>query len=207
MRPACQHLSRGRRLSHRLAQRLVQRARQETFDESRSCEGPRAPNYSLWSTCPTSVRRCAASPVRSRRSRGQRRERMGLKHLTKRRPRRDPKRPSPFARKPAFPRKRCAAMLELMLCSLFTLVPDYLYRRYVQGKRIGKEITLFSVWYELRWGITGCLMLTISLITLIFYFHPSTTSAMLFFRTVPIAPETIGRVAEVKVGFSQPVTK
>ena len=98
-------------------------------------------------------------------------------------------------------------MLELMLCSLFTLVPDYLYRRYVQGKRIGKEITLFSVWYELRWGITGCLMLTISLITLIFYFHPSTTSAMLFFRTVPIAPETIGRVAEVKVGFSQPVTK
>jgi multidrug resistance efflux pump len=94
-----------------------------------------------------------------------------------------------------------------MLCSLFTLVPDYLYRRYVQGKRIGKEITLFSVWYELRWGITGCLMLTISLITLIFYFHPSTTSAMLFFRTVPIAPETIGRVAEVNVGFSQAVAK
>jgi multidrug resistance efflux pump len=98
-------------------------------------------------------------------------------------------------------------MLELMLCSLFTLVPDYLYRRYVQGKRIGKEITLFSVWYELRWGITGCLMLTISLITLIFYFHPSTTSAMLFFRTVPIAPETVGRVAEVNVGFSQAVSK
>jgi multidrug resistance efflux pump len=98
-------------------------------------------------------------------------------------------------------------MLELMLCSLFTLVPDYLYRRYAQGKRLGKEITLFSVWYELRWGITGCLMLTIGLITLIFYFHPSTTSAMLFFRTVPIAPETVGRVAEVKVGFSQSVTK
>jgi len=98
-------------------------------------------------------------------------------------------------------------MLELMLCSLFTLVPDYLYRRYVQGKRIGKDITLFSVWYELRWGITGCLMLTVGLITTIFYFHPSTTSAMLFFRTVPIAPETIGRVAEVNVGFSQSVTK
>jgi multidrug resistance efflux pump len=93
-------------------------------------------------------------------------------------------------------------MLELMLCSLFTLVPDFLYRRYVQGKRLGKEITLFSVWYELRWGITGCLMLTVGLITTIFYFHPSTTSAMLFFRTVPIAPETIGRVAEVNVGFS-----
>jgi multidrug resistance efflux pump len=98
-------------------------------------------------------------------------------------------------------------MLELILCSLFTLVPDYLYRRYVQGKRIGKEITLFSVWFELRWGIIGCLMLTIALITTIFYFHPSTTSAMLFFRTVPIVPETPGRVAEVKVGFSEPVTK
>jgi multidrug resistance efflux pump len=98
-------------------------------------------------------------------------------------------------------------MLELMLCSMFTLLPDYLYRRYVQGKRLGKEITLFSVWFELRWGIVGCLMLTISLITLIFYFHPATNSAMLFFRTVPIAPETVGRVAEVNVGFSQSVTK
>jgi multidrug resistance efflux pump len=98
-------------------------------------------------------------------------------------------------------------MLELMLCSLFTIVPDYLYRRYVQGKRFGKEITLFSVWFELRWGITGCLMLTIGLITMIFYFHPSTTSAMLFFRTVPIVPETPGRVAEVNVDFSAPVTK
>ncbi|WP_035983225.1 biotin/lipoyl-binding protein [Bradyrhizobium sp. STM 3843] len=98
-------------------------------------------------------------------------------------------------------------MLELLLCSMLTVLPDYLYRRYVQGKRIGKEITLFSVWFELRWGITACLMLTISLITLIFYFHPSTTSAMLFFRTIPIAPETVGRVAEVNVGYSAPVTK
>lgn len=98
-------------------------------------------------------------------------------------------------------------MLELILCSLFTLVPDYLYRRYRQGKRLGKEITLFSVWFELRWGITGCLMLTIGLITMIFYFHPSTTSAALFFRTVPIVPETVGRVAEVNVGISQAVSK
>jgi len=98
-------------------------------------------------------------------------------------------------------------MFELMLCSLFTLVPDYLYRRYVQGKRIGKEITLFSMWYELRWGITGCVMLTVLLITTIFYFHPSTSSAALFFRTVPIVPETSGRVAEVDVGFSAPVKK
>jgi multidrug resistance efflux pump len=98
-------------------------------------------------------------------------------------------------------------MFELMLCSLFTLVPDYLYRRYVQGKRIGKEITLFSMWYELRWGITGCVMLTVLLITLIFYYHPSTSSAALFFRTVPVVPETPGRVAEVNVGFSESVKK
>jgi multidrug resistance efflux pump len=90
---------------------------------------------------------------------------------------------------------------------MFTLLPDYLYRRYGQGKRIGKEITLFSMWYELRWGITGCVMLTIMLITAIFYFHPSTTSAALFFRTVPIVPEGSGRVAEVKVDFSAPVKR
>jgi multidrug resistance efflux pump len=98
-------------------------------------------------------------------------------------------------------------MFELMFCSLLTIVPDYLYRRYVQGKRFGKEITFFSVWYELRWGITGCLMLTVSLITMIFYFHPATNSATLYFRTVPILPEGSGRVAEVKVGFSAPVKK
>jgi multidrug resistance efflux pump len=98
-------------------------------------------------------------------------------------------------------------MLELFLCSLLTIFPDYLYRRYVQGKRIGKEITLFSVWFELRWGITACLMLTVSLITMIFYFHPSTNSAMLFFRTVPILPETSGRVAEVHLDFTAPVAK
>jgi len=60
-------------------------------------------------------------------------------------------------------------MLELLLCSLVTIFPDYLYRRYVQGKRFGKEITFYSVWFELRWGITGCLILTVALITVIFY--------------------------------------
>jgi multidrug resistance efflux pump len=98
-------------------------------------------------------------------------------------------------------------MFELLFCSLLTILPDYLYRRYAQGKRFGKEITFFSVWYELRWGITGCLMLTVSLITMIFYFHPSTTSATLYFRTVPILPEGSGRVAEVNVGYSQAVKK
>ena len=62
-------------------------------------------------------------------------------------------------------------MLEIILCSLVTILPDYLYRRYRQGKRIGHEITLYSVWFELRYGIIACLMLTVSLITMIFYFH------------------------------------
>ena len=96
-------------------------------------------------------------------------------------------------------------MLELMLCSMLTILPDYLYRRYLQGKRFGHEITFFSVWFELRWGIVTCLMLTISLITMIFYFHPSTSSATMFFRTVPIVTEMVGRVAEVHVDYSAPV--
>src|SRR5499427_898883 len=98
-------------------------------------------------------------------------------------------------------------MLELLLCSLVTIFPDYLYRRYVQGKRFGKEITFYSVWYELRWGISGCLILTVSLITVIFYNHPSTSNVTMFFRTVPIISETNGRVAEVFIGTSGPVTK
>src|SRR3954469_12107453 len=99
------------------------------------------------------------------------------------------------------------AMLELLICSMLTILPDYLYRRLAQGKRFGKEITFFSIWFELRWGIVCCLMLTISLITVIFYFHPSTTTATLFFRTVPILPESSGRVAEVRLDFSAPVAK
>src|SRR5215218_4571614 len=90
-------------------------------------------------------------------------------------------------------------MIEILLCSLLTILPDYLYRRYAQGKRFGKEITLFSVWFELRWGIVACLMLTVGLITVIFYNHPSTTNATLFYRTVPIVPEANGRVAQVYV--------
>ncbi len=86
-------------------------------------------------------------------------------------------------------------MLELLLCSSLTILPDFLYRRFAQGKRIGQEITFFSVWYELRWGITFCVILTVSLITTIFYFHPSTNSAVSVFRTVTILPERNGRVA------------
>ena len=96
-------------------------------------------------------------------------------------------------------------MLEIILCSLVTILPDYLYRRYRQGKRFGHEITFFSVWFELRFGIVTCLMLTVALITMIFYFHPSTTSATLYYRTIPIVPEVAGRVAEVHVELSAPV--
>ncbi len=68
-------------------------------------------------------------------------------------------------------------MLEVLLCSLITILPDYLFRKYRQGKTWGKEITFFTMWYELRWGISACAMLSISLVTLIFYYHPSTTNA------------------------------
>lgn len=90
-------------------------------------------------------------------------------------------------------------MLELLLCALVTVLPDYLIRRNVQGKRLGQEITLFSVWYELRYGLTACAILTLALITVIFYYHPSTSHVSSFFRTVTILPERSGRVKEVLV--------
>jgi multidrug resistance efflux pump len=98
-------------------------------------------------------------------------------------------------------------MLELLLCSMLTLVPDFLFRRFVQGKRIGHEITLFSVWYELRWGITLCLILTVLLITVVLYNHPSTTNVTSLFRTISIFPETGGRISEVYVGYNEKVKK
>lgn len=98
-------------------------------------------------------------------------------------------------------------MLELLLCSMFTLLPDYLYRRYGEGKRFGYEITFYSFWYEFRYGITTCIMLTVALITVVFYFHPSTSSVTALFRTVPILPERNGRVVEVYVGLTGDVEK
>src|SRR6478672_4958197 len=68
-------------------------------------------------------------------------------------------------------------------------------------------------WFELRWGITACLILTVLLITLIFYYHPSTKNAVSFFRTVPLLPEGSGRVEEIyvnvrdKVKAGQPIFK
>ena len=98
-------------------------------------------------------------------------------------------------------------MLELMLCSTLTLLPDYLIRRYVQGKRIGHEITLFSVWYELRWGITLCLILTVLLIMTVLYHHPSSKNVSALFRTISIFAETGGRVEQVYVGYNDHVNK
>ncbi|KGJ89035.1 HlyD family secretion protein [Colwellia psychrerythraea] len=96
-------------------------------------------------------------------------------------------------------------MLEVLLCSLFTILPDYLFRKYHQGKTWGKEITFFTMWYELRWGISACTILAISLVTLIFYYHPSTTNATPMFRTVSIMPEKSGRVQHVFVENHQQV--
>ena len=96
-------------------------------------------------------------------------------------------------------------MLEVILCSLVTILPDYLFRRFAQGKRIGHEITFFSVWYELRYGITACFMLTIALITVVFFYHPSTSAVIVQYRTVPILPDASGRVEEVYVGISDRV--
>ncbi|MGI9535493.1 MAG: HlyD family secretion protein, partial [Desulfocapsaceae bacterium] len=46
-------------------------------------------------------------------------------------------------------------MLELMFCAFFTILPDFLIKRFVFKKRWGREITFFTMWYELRWGITA----------------------------------------------------
>jgi multidrug resistance efflux pump len=97
-------------------------------------------------------------------------------------------------------------MLEAILCSLVSLLPDYLFRRYGQGKRIGHEITLFSMWYELRWGLTIWLMLTISLITVLFYYHPASLTVNSYFRTVTILPQVSGRVSEIHVSNNQMVS-
>jgi len=90
-------------------------------------------------------------------------------------------------------------MIELFLCSIVTIFPDFLFRRFVQGKQLGRDINIFSIWFELRYGITACLVLTVCLFTLILYFHPSTSSAVSFYRTVPVLPEGGGRVDEVYV--------
>jgi multidrug resistance efflux pump len=53
--------------------------------------------------------------------------------------------------------------------------------------------------------LSGCAILTVALITIIFYYHPSTTNVSSFFRTVTILSEGGGRVAEVYVTNNQRV--
>lgn len=96
-------------------------------------------------------------------------------------------------------------MIEIILCSLVTILPDYLYRRYMQDMRWGRELTIFSVWYQLRWGITACVLLSVSFITIIFYYHPTTETVSSFFRTVTIVPETNGRVSKIFVENNETV--
>ncbi|SMO85005.1 HlyD family secretion protein [Ruegeria faecimaris] len=96
-------------------------------------------------------------------------------------------------------------MLETLMCALVTVLPDYLFRRFVQGKRIGHEITLFTMWYELRWGLTTCAIMALTVITTLFYFHPASKTAASYFRTVTILPQLGGRVSEVYVSNNQQV--
>ncbi len=90
-------------------------------------------------------------------------------------------------------------MLEFLAVSLITILPDFLIRRYVQGKRLGHEIDLFTLWFELRWGISASVILTVALITAIFFYHPTTSNVSSLFRTVSILPESGGRVDRVHV--------
>ena len=50
-------------------------------------------------------------------------------------------------------------------------------------------------------------MLTVLLITVIFYNHPSTSMATSFYRTIPIVPEASGRVSEIYVKLSGHIEK
>lgn len=96
-------------------------------------------------------------------------------------------------------------MLETLMCALVTVLRDFLFRRFVQGKRIGHEITLFTMWYELRWDLTTCAILAL-VITMLFDFHPVSKTAVSYFRTVTILPQLGGRVSEVYVTNNQIVT-
>jgi multidrug resistance efflux pump len=96
-------------------------------------------------------------------------------------------------------------MIELFFSALITILPDYLYRRHRQGKRLGHEITVYNFWYELRWGITCCVVLATTLLTVIFYYHPTATNVTSLFRTVTILSDAPGRVEEVYVDNNQRV--
>ena len=94
---------------------------------------------------------------------------------------------------------RAQAMIEVLLCSVVTILPDFLVSPFRAGKAARtRDHALFGlVRAALRHNrLPGADDL---LLTLILYFHPSTSSAVSFFRTVPILPEGSGRVEEVYV--------
>jgi len=92
-------------------------------------------------------------------------------------------------------------MLALLLCSLITFFPDYFYRTRIQRK----TISIYTGWYELRWGIASCLVLSVALLTLLFYFHPATSNAGTVFRALAMMPEGGGRVDEIFIENNQQV--
>ena len=77
-------------------------------------------------------------------------------------------------------------MLELIIGAFFTIMPDYLYRRYFQKKRLGQEITLSNIWYELRWGLVAWSILTIVLLFLRARDEPSAPEIATIRAKVPI---------------------
>ena len=86
-------------------------------------------------------------------------------------------------------------MLELLLCSMLTHPPRLPLPALCAGQAVrqGNHPLLGLVRAAL--GHHGCLMLTVGLITVVFYNHPSTTtSTSFYFRTIPILPEGVGRV-------------
>ncbi len=95
-------------------------------------------------------------------------------------------------------------MLELTLCSLLTIVPDYLYRRFYRARSGAWRLRSFP-YVRASLGITACIMLTVLLITVVFYNHPATTNVVSFFRTIPILPDTAGRVSEIYVNVTDQV--
>ena len=131
---------------------------------------------------------------------GGRREAGGSFRLPLRRRLRQPTNPASEAGSPS--------MLELMLCSMLTLLPDFLFRRFVQGKRLGKEITLVLGLVRASLGHHalpdpdraadhgGALQSSV-----LDQRQPA------LFRTISIFAETGGRVSEVYVGYNQKVKK
>ena len=87
----------------------------------------RGPVARAWSTCRISARRSAASRDRSR----------GSPHdagRDRREPTAEPNLRRQAGARPLPAEQRSTTMLELMLCSLLTILPDYLYRRYRAGQ-------------------------------------------------------------------------